>query len=85
VLTELMTGDEKSRVTGRIREVEGPTEGRGVLPEWLAQSLPEELEGVLTEQGESEHWYAEECESRMPSAQPYLPKTAVAECHVCSE
>jgi hypothetical protein len=29
------------------------------MPEWLAQSLPEELEGVLTEQDGSEHLYAE--------------------------
>jgi hypothetical protein len=31
----------------------------GVLPEWLAQLLPEELEVVLIELGESEHRYAE--------------------------
>ena len=35
----------------------------GVPPEWLAQSLPEELEGVQTEQEEAKHRYAEECES----------------------
>jgi hypothetical protein len=29
VPTELMTGDEKTRVTDQSGEVEGPTEGRG--------------------------------------------------------
>jgi hypothetical protein len=35
----------------------------GVLPEGLAQQRPEDLEGVQTEQEESEHRYAEVCES----------------------
>jgi hypothetical protein len=39
------------------------TKEEGVLPEWLAQSLPKELVGVQTEQEEAEHRYAEECES----------------------
>ena len=60
---ELMTGDEKTRVTGRSREEEGPTVGRGVLPEWLGQQPSEELEGVQTEPEGSEHRYAEEYES----------------------
>jgi hypothetical protein len=34
-----------------------------VFPEWLAQSLPKELEEGRTEQGEAEHRYAGECES----------------------
>jgi hypothetical protein len=32
-LTELMTGDVKTRVTGQSGEEEGPTVGRGVLAE----------------------------------------------------
>jgi hypothetical protein len=63
VLTELMIGDEKTRVTGRSGEEEGPTVGEGVLLEWLVQQPPEELEGVQTKPEGSEHRYAEECES----------------------
>jgi hypothetical protein len=59
-LTELITDDEKFRVTGRIREEEGLV---GVLPELLVQQWPEELKGVQTEQEGSKHQYAEECES----------------------
>jgi hypothetical protein len=50
-------------VTGESGEGEGPNEGSGVLPELLAQPLPEELEEVQTKQEGAEHRYAEECES----------------------
>jgi hypothetical protein len=60
---DLTTGDEKSRVTGRSGEGEGPKGGSGVLPESLAQRLPEELEEGQTELVGAEHRYAEGYES----------------------
>jgi hypothetical protein len=84
-LTELITGDEKSRVTGRIGEEQGPNEVSGG-PAWIAGTTTAWIAGgVHTEKEGSKHRYAEECESWRPVAQPCMPKTAAAECPVCPE
>jgi hypothetical protein len=84
-LTELITGDEKSRWPAGLERKKDRQKVEEVLPELLVQQLPEELEEVQTEQEGSEHRYAEECESWRPGAQPYVAKTAAIECPACPE